>query len=139
MIIQEEIKKLKEEIERCNSKKDGDEHFSKENWNLRGQFCKGELKALKSCQKEISNLKTEIKMWERSNNDAQKKIKELEDDLAREKQRAGEWMQDALGKEKMFKEMIEKCLKEWETGCTWETEEAIKQFSKELLKVLEGK
>ena len=59
MILTEKIKEIEKEIERCNSKKDGDEHFSKENWDLRCQFCKGQLQVYKEWEqtkKEILEI-----------------------------------------------------------------------------------
>lgn len=49
-----QIEEVEKEIKRCSLKKDGDEHFSKENWNLRMQFCTGKLEGLKQ-SKELAN------------------------------------------------------------------------------------
>ena len=38
--------------------------------------------------------------------------------------------------QKKFEDAVEKCLRLWKTGCSWEIEEAVKQFAKEILKVL---
>ncbi len=54
--MENKTEELKKEIERCENVKDGDEHFSKINWNIRVSFCRGELKGRQEREQEILKL-----------------------------------------------------------------------------------